>query len=87
MAASPEQPAPPMQLMLRGQPVHIESARHAAKPAIEILQIGLSVPPATITSASSSAMMRAASPIACVPVAQAVTTALFGPRRLCMIET
>jgi hypothetical protein len=35
----------------------------------------LSAPPATITSASSSAIMRAASPIECAPVEQAVTTA------------
>ena len=34
-----------------------------------------SEPPATITSASSRAIMRAASPIACAPLAHAVTTA------------
>jgi hypothetical protein len=36
---------------------------------------GDSVPPATITSASPSAISRPASPIACAPVEQAVTTA------------
>ncbi len=40
---------------------------------------GDSVPPATITSASPSAIRRAASPMACAPVEQAVTTALLGP--------
>jgi hypothetical protein len=49
--------------------------------------IGDSVPPATITSASSSAISRAASPMACAPVEQAVTTEWFGPLRPCSIET
>ena len=65
----------------------VESARQAAKPAIEMRTIGDSVPPATITSASSSAIMRAASPIACAPVEQAVTTAWFGPLRPWVIDT
>ena len=34
----------------------------------------LSAPPATMTSASSSMIIRAASPMAWAPVAQAVTT-------------
>ena len=38
-----------------------------------------SAPPATITSASPQAMKRAASPIECAPVVQAVLTAWFGP--------
>ena len=50
-------------------------------------QIGLSAPPATMTSASSSAISRAASPMACAPVEQAVTTAWLGPLRPCLIET
>ena len=37
------------------------------------------VPPQTITSASSSMISRDASPIACAPVEQAVTTEWFGP--------
>jgi hypothetical protein len=57
----------------------VESALHALKPAIPISLIGLSAPPATITSASPKAMSRAASPMACAPVEQAVTTAWFGP--------
>jgi hypothetical protein len=44
-----------------------------------ISQIALSAPPAIITSASSSAISRAASPMAWAPVEQAVTTAWFGP--------
>jgi hypothetical protein len=42
----------------------VASARQAAKPAIAIRLIGLSAPPATITSASPNMIMRAASPIA-----------------------
>ena len=48
--------------------------------------IELSAPPATITSASSSAIIRAASPMAWAPVAQAVTTEWFGPFSLWRIE-
>ena len=43
--------------------------------------IELSAPPATMTSASSMAIIRAASPMAWAPVAQAVTTEWFGPLR------
>jgi hypothetical protein len=57
----------------------VDSALQALNPAIPIAQIGLSAPPATITSASSSMISRAASPIACAPVEHAVTTAWFGP--------
>ncbi len=46
-----------------------------------------SAPPATMTSASPHWMMRAASPMAWAPVEQAVTTALFGPRSPCRIDT
>jgi hypothetical protein len=61
----------------------VESALQAANPASEIRLIGASAPPATITSASPSAINRLASPMACAPVEQAVTTAWFGPRSLC----
>src|ERR1700761_6584938 len=47
----------------------VDNARAAQKPAIAKRQIGDSVPPATITSASPSAINRLASPIACAPVA------------------
>jgi len=57
----------------------VDSALQALKPAMPISLIGLSAPPATITSASPSMISRAASPIACAPVEQAVTTAWFGP--------
>ena len=57
----------------------VDSARAAANPAMPRRQIAASVPPQTITSASSSMISRAASPIACAPVEQAVTTAWFGP--------
>src|SRR3546814_10273613 len=57
----------------------VDSARAWEKPAIPSGQIELSAPPASMTSASSSAIIRAASPIECAPVEQAVTTAWFGP--------
>jgi len=65
----------------------VESARAAAKPAMPMRHTAASVPPATITSASSHMMMRAASPMACAPVEQAVTTAWLGPRKPKRIET
>ncbi|MCY1309781.1 hypothetical protein D9M70_599070 [compost metagenome] len=65
----------------------VDSALQAAKPASEIRQIGDSAPPATMTSASPSAIRRLASPIACAPVEQAVTTEWFGPRSLWRIDT
>ena len=49
--------------------------------------IGASAPPATITSASPKMISRAASPIACAPVEQAVTTAWFGPFSPWRIDT
>ena len=58
----------------------------AVNPAIEVGVMAASVPPAIMTSASSSAIIRAASPIEWVPVVHAVTTARFGPRRPNMIE-
>src|SRR3989344_945551 len=57
------------------------SARACAKPAIPIGQIVASAPPASMMSASSSRIIRAASPIECAPVEQAVTTAWLGPIR------
>jgi hypothetical protein len=65
----------------------VESARQAAKPAIEMRLTGDSAPPATITSASPMAMMRQLSPIACAPVEQAVTTEWLGPLRPKRIDT
>ena len=53
----------------------VDSARAAAKPAMPSRQIAASAPPAIITSASSHMIIRAASPMACAPVAHAVTTA------------
>ena len=65
----------------------VESARAAQKPAMPISHTAASAPPATMTSASPSAIRRAASPTACTPVAQAVTTAWFGPLKPYLIET
>ena len=51
----------------------------AQNPATPSGVIGASVPPANMISASPRAMMRAESPTACDPLAQAVTEAEFGP--------
>src|SRR5262249_61219888 len=56
-------------------------------PAMRRRQIAAWAPPATMTSASSSWMRRAASPNAWAPVAQAVTTEWFGPLKPYLIET
>ena len=50
-------------------------------------QIEASAPPATITSASPHWIRRIESPIAWAPVAQAVTTAWFGPLKPYLIDT
>ncbi len=65
----------------------VESARQATKPPMPSRQIAASAPPATITSASPRAISRAASPMACAPVEQAVTTAWLGPLSPCRMET
>jgi hypothetical protein len=65
----------------------VDSARQAAKPAMPMRQTAASAPPATITSASPSMISRAASPMACAPVEQAVTTAWLGPLKPYLIET
>jgi hypothetical protein len=49
--------------------------------------MGASAPPAIIASASPRWISRNASPIECVPVAQAVTTHELGPRAPKRIET
>ena len=63
------------------------SARAWAKPATPSGLIVLSAPPASMMSASPSLIIRAASPIECAPVEQAVTTEWFGPIRPYLIET
>src|SRR5688572_14474388 len=65
----------------------VASALQALNPAMPIRQIAASAPPATITSASPSLISRVASPMACAPVAQAVTTEWFGPLKPYLIET
>ena len=65
----------------------VESARQAAKPASDRRFTGDSAPPATMMSASPSAISREASPMACAPVEQAVTTEWFGPLRPWAMET
>jgi hypothetical protein len=49
-------------------------------------QTAASAPPASITSASPHMISRAASPIACTPVAQAVTAEWFGPLKPYLID-
>ena len=51
-----------------------------------ISQTVASAPPATITSASPHMISREASPMACTPEAQAVTTAWFGPLKPYLID-
>ena len=65
----------------------VDSARSRVKPATERRSTQASVPPATITSASPSRIMRKASPIEWAPVAQAVETLWFGPRSSCRMAT
>ncbi len=59
----------------------------AANPAIPIRQQAASAPPAIITSASPYLIILDASPIACAPVEQAVTTEWFGPLKPYLILT
>ena len=63
------------------------SARALAKPAIVTASTQLSVPPASITSASPLCTARNASPTACAPAAHAVAAARFGPRKSCRMLT
>ena len=63
------------------------NALAAAKPDIPILQHAASAPPATITSASPYRIILEASPIACAPVEQAVTTEWLGPLKPYLILT
>ena len=64
-----------------------ESAFAEAKPPIAVGDVvQRSAPPAIITSASPYAIKRPASPILCVPVAQAVTIAKFGPFKPYLID-
>ena len=65
----------------------VESARAAQNPAMPSGLTAASAPPATITSASPKMISRAASPMACTPVAQAVTAEWFGPLRPYLMET
>ena len=61
-------------------------ARIEVKPAIPTGTTQASLPPVTMTSASPNLMMRQASPMQWFAVAQAVTMAIFGPRKPCSIE-
>ncbi|MEY9107649.1 hypothetical protein ABH999_003845 [Bradyrhizobium yuanmingense] len=51
----------------------LDSARAAAKPPTLTMSMQASAPPQIATSTSPDRIMRAASPIACTPAAQAVT--------------
>ena len=57
-----------------------------AKPATVTGEVACSAPPTTITSASPCWIMRMPKPMLCVPVVQAVTTAMFGPRKPYLME-
>jgi hypothetical protein len=60
--------------------LRIESARAWPKLPRPSGVNAISEPPATMTSASPYWIVRAAMPIECVDVVQAVTSAMFGPR-------
>ena len=66
-------------LALVGSSLRVDIARAEQKPPIGTPDVVYSAPPATITSASPYAIMRAARPMLCVPVVHAVTQAMFGP--------
>jgi hypothetical protein len=65
---------------------HVERACACANPATPSGLIVDSAPPASMMSASPSLIIRAASPIECAPVEQAVTTEWFGPISPYLIE-
>ena len=51
------------------------------KPATVTGEVACSDPPTTMASASPYWIMRMPKPMLCVPVVQAVTTAMLGPRK------
>ena len=65
----------------------MDKARLAQNPAMPSAFTAASAPPATITSASPHPISRAASPMACTPVAQAVTTEWLGPLKPYLMDT
>ena len=67
-------------LAFSGSSLRVDSARMDAKPATVTGDVACSAPPTTITSASPYWIMRIPKPMLWVPVVQAVTTAMFGPR-------
>ena len=71
--ANPSRPLSNGRLAWEGSPDQVERARMVLNPPMPISQIPASVPPVTITSASPRRITSAASPIACVLAAQAVT--------------
>ena len=66
--------------------MRVLKARMAQNPAMPTGTMQASLPPVSMTSASPNLMMRQASPMQWLAVAQAVTMAMFGPRRPCSIE-
>src|SRR5512135_671015 len=70
-----------------GSSLRVERARIEANPPRPMWVIAASLPPVIITSACPSWMILKASPIALAAEAQAVATAVFGPRRPHLIET
>jgi hypothetical protein len=70
-----------------GSSLRVDRARAAANPPRPSGDTVDSEPPAIITSASPYSIIRADVPMACKPVVQAVTTAMFGPLKPYLIET
>ena len=68
-------------LAFSGASLRVDSALAAQKPPSPTGDVDISAPPTSITSAWLLAIILLAKPILCVPVVQAVTTAMFGPHR------
>ena len=83
----PSRSASKGRLAFSGASFRVERAFMAQKPSTASGVITASVPPASMASAVPSPMMRADSPMAWVPVAQAVTTERFGPLAPNRMET
>ena len=85
-STKPSRPVSQGRLAVAGSSFRVDRALADAKPPIASGVTVDSAPPQTIMSASPYSIIRAPSPMACRPVVQAVTTAIFGPFMPYMIE-
>jgi len=77
---NPSRSASKGRLAVFGSSLRVDNAPITLIPATANGMIAASDPPARTTSACPRLIISADSPTALVPVAQAVTTAMFGPR-------